>query len=802
MQSGERIVINDRDYQIGPVLSTGAGSYGQVWAATDPSGRAVALKFINAEAMLQADPTLRGHWRAHLEREITFLKELNADQSRHIVTLFDHGLVDGQPVLVLERLQANLGQWLAQQRRENGPPPDLAQILDWADQILDGLDVVHGAGFVYRDLKFSNILVGAEGAQIKLADFGSLKREDGDNTRSFIGTPATMAPEQVLPACRGAEGCEYALDHRTDYYALGLLLFTLLTDRPTTAAQRRLGQSLALYGQEGAGQQREQLGGLDDEEREILRRSIEFWTMPTVATPGQGGAATPLADLVARLLARDPAARPADTLEIRAVLDAVRADQPSVLTLTPNWNMADPPAAPPNRRLHRNERRASRPRPRRQLALLAGILGLAGAMAWAIIRPGGEVRPDQTELNTVKTFASDSKAVRNEPVEPRSSTMKDPSTAKPVEESGRADGENTLANIAPPTPDAITQPAEPLRPMEPAAQPTANRPESASATATPEPSPQPEPLPESEPPTVVAVPPVAPAIVESPVPTRPQLHSKIKPGKPELTKPGKLVSPAIAAERPAVVEPAAVVNRPPTAPPPRIAKPAPKLPAPAGPKTVQVPAAPKIANRPLPRPKSAPVARANPVSNVAIRSSAAPRPVATKPDPVTRAALRSQPTPPALPPIELESRPHTAPTAPPPIELVSRSNTTVPVRAVPPTPPTPTPTRSADPIRQFQNDASRAASDIRRQTESFTRWLSRTGTTVSTEVQRGLETADRSVSQWTGHCNQADGCGRNVRVERRDRWSHRYGGGVVSQNHADENEESPDPPPRPPQAYR
>ena len=70
-----------------------------------------------------------------------------------------------------------------------------------------------GAGFVYRDLKFSNLLVAAEGTQLKLADFGSLKREDGDNTRSFVGTPATMAPEQVLPACWGAEGCEYAVDH-------------------------------------------------------------------------------------------------------------------------------------------------------------------------------------------------------------------------------------------------------------------------------------------------------------------------------------------------------------------------------------------------------------------------------------------------------------------------------------------------------------------------------------------------------------------------------------------------------------
>lgn len=188
MQSGERMVIDGRQYQLDVVLSTGVGSYGQVWAATDDAGRPVALKFINTEAMSQADSSLRGHWRAHLEREIAFLAGLDLDQSRHVVTLLDHGQVDGQPVLVLERLAANLGEWLAQQRRDNLPPPDLERILDWAGQILAGLEVIHNAGFVYRDLKFSNILVDARGERLKLADFGSLKRENGDSTRSFIGT--------------------------------------------------------------------------------------------------------------------------------------------------------------------------------------------------------------------------------------------------------------------------------------------------------------------------------------------------------------------------------------------------------------------------------------------------------------------------------------------------------------------------------------------------------------------------------------------------------------------------------------
>ncbi len=118
-------------------------------AATDAAGCAVALKFINAEAMAQVDPSLRGHWRAHLEREIVFLTGLDADEippHRHP----DRRRAGGRPAGAGDgRLRADLGQWLAQQRRGSGAAADLAQVLGWAEQILDGLEVVHQAGFVY-----------------------------------------------------------------------------------------------------------------------------------------------------------------------------------------------------------------------------------------------------------------------------------------------------------------------------------------------------------------------------------------------------------------------------------------------------------------------------------------------------------------------------------------------------------------------------------------------------------------------------------------------------------------------------
>ncbi len=796
MQSGDRIIINDRDYQIGPVLSTGAGSYGQVWAATDAEGRAVALKLINTEAMAQADPALRGHWHEHLEQEIAFLDDLSAAPSPHIVTLFDHGRVGGQPVLVLERLQANLGQWLTQQRRISAPP-DLAQILDWADQILEGLDVVHKAGFVYRDLKFSNLLVGNDGARLKLADFGSLRRENGDNTRSFIGTPATMAPEQILPARQGVNGCEYAVDYRADYYALGLLLFTLLTDRPATAAQRRLGQLLVLHGQEGAGQQREQLGGLDDEEREILRRSIEFWTVPTTPELTQSRAAPLLAHLIVRLLARDPNDRPADSLEIRAVLDAVRTDPPSTLTLTPetsDWGALPLPNEPPNWRPHRHGRRHSRSRQR--LILLVGMLGLAGAMAWAIIRPSDEIPLV--------------------PVKPLHTVMTPP----------------TPATIATP-PEPITPPVQPESPVTAAAhrsEPGVDEEDQAATVprAPVEPQPAPALLSEPESPAIVVTPTV-PAIQEPTIPTRLKSPaSRVRSSKPAAASVVTHGSPAAIERSNTIVKPADPVDHPSSTPPEtlpittpvlKIAKPAPKLSTPVAPPTV---------HRSPPVTKSAPtpVARANPAPHpTTVRSPKKIQAAATRaePKPVARTEARSRstlpdlppieltarartgvaptpspaarPTSPDLPPIELTSRSRTAAPISPPIELVSRANLTsarpAPTLATPPVartkPPSPRATSTTPPaqstgsVRQFQNDASRAVTDIQRQAASFTHWVRHTSTTVGAEVQRGLETADRTVSQWTGHCNQADGCNQKVRVERRDRWSSRYGGGAAAQ---------------------
>lgn len=768
MQSGEWMIIDRQTYQLGAVLSTGAGSYGQVWAATDEAGRAVAIKFINTESMIQADPSLRGHWPEHLEREINFLRDLDADQSRHIVTLLHNGHVDGQPVLVLERLAANLGQWLAQRRRDNKPLPDLEQILDWAGQILAGLDVIHNAGFIYRDLKFSNILVDERGEQLKLADFGSLKRENGDSTRSFIGTPATMAPEQALPVHFSPEGGEYAVDYRADYYALGLLLFSLLTRQSATAAQRRLSQLLAQHGQEGAARYGEQLGGLDDAERELLRQSIEFWTVPVLTLPDSSLAAQ-LTGLIDRLLARDPAERPQHSAEIYTVFNAVRLGQSEpptlapassdALILDPDRDLPPPPSLLPNR--HRRRAGAARHSPwSRRAAALVGAMGLAGALAWAIViqpinqLPQGELIPD-----AVITTAPVPEPTPPAPV----AALSVPAPAAP--EAPGDSAEPVVQSTTEPATEAATEPVAGPTSPEPQAVPVAgptSRPEPVVDAAMPA---QPndavldldQPTPVAAPPTIPAI--VTPTAVERAPPTRSKAVARSKPARTpaEATEPPSRPTPAVAIPEPkAPVAPAPEMTR---SLPPRTVK---NTPAPVRDK----PRMPVRTQRTVKAIPSSPPATTRPAIHAPTRS-------------VARAEQSPRSTPPPLPPIRLESR--QPPSALPPIDLISRNDlpplTTPPARQARPTsapdaparaaPRKPSP-RSTDPVTQLQGDAVRASSNIRRNVEDLTNWIGRTGASVGAEVQRGLHEADQTVTRWTRS--------RETQVERRDRWSERYGG--------------------------
>ena len=202
----------------------GAGGMGEVYRANDTRlDRTVAIKVLPAETA--ADPQLK----ARFEREA---RAISALAHPNICTLYDVGEEDGQTFLVMEHL---VGQTLAD-RLKKGPLP-LEQALEVGTQIADALSAAHKQGIVHRDLKPGNVMLTKTGA--RLLDFGLARltahgeqpavgsltsapteAEPLTGAGTVMGTLPYMAPEQV-------EGKE--ADARTDLWALGLILYEMLT---------------------------------------------------------------------------------------------------------------------------------------------------------------------------------------------------------------------------------------------------------------------------------------------------------------------------------------------------------------------------------------------------------------------------------------------------------------------------------------------------------------------------------------------------------------------------------------------
>jgi len=197
----------------------GEGGFGQVWRATrDVDGSFVAIKVLHLELIRSNDALTR------FERELGAIARLD---HRNVVRAYDHGtLLDGRPYLVLEYID---GPSLRDVIHERGclPPDEMLAILD---PICEALDSAHAVGLVHRDVKASNVILGsdARGPRVVLLDFGLVKLLDDQgpgltSSRSMLGTPAAMAPEQMkgLPVTAA-----------TDVYAIGLLAYHMLTGSP------------------------------------------------------------------------------------------------------------------------------------------------------------------------------------------------------------------------------------------------------------------------------------------------------------------------------------------------------------------------------------------------------------------------------------------------------------------------------------------------------------------------------------------------------------------------------------------
>jgi WD40 repeat protein/serine/threonine protein kinase len=153
----------------------------------------------------------------------------------NIVQIHDFGRIDGHPYIVMEYLKGpTLASYLQHQRKKRIPHPQVARLLTG---LADALDYAHERGIIHRDVKPANILLHNKTDEIPLdqtlpedvepvlTDFGLVRLVDTDThtTSGMIsGTPAYMSPEQA----RGDK-----MDHRTDIYSLGIVLYELLAGR-------------------------------------------------------------------------------------------------------------------------------------------------------------------------------------------------------------------------------------------------------------------------------------------------------------------------------------------------------------------------------------------------------------------------------------------------------------------------------------------------------------------------------------------------------------------------------------------
>jgi hypothetical protein len=283
----------------------GAGGMGSVFLAREAHlDRLVAVKFVAADTR---DP--HGVARFHVEA-----RALARLQHPNVVAVYRLGEVDGRPYLAYEYVD---GQRVDRLRLPLAWPEVLAIILG----VARGLAAAHAAGVLHRDLKPANLMRGP-GGEVKILDFGlarifdpaagMLPAEEHDpfvlpplaNTSatwdassissgrltshgSLVGTPLYLAPELW-------EGA--APTPRVDLYALGLIAYELL-----------LGYH-----------PRERLGGLE------LAQQVRDHDLPRLSEEVPG-APRPLTELIDRLVARDPAARPLSAQVVRDELEVLRA---------------------------------------------------------------------------------------------------------------------------------------------------------------------------------------------------------------------------------------------------------------------------------------------------------------------------------------------------------------------------------------------------------------------------------------------------------------------------------------------
>lgn len=208
----------------------GEGAMSSVWVATplDRPRSKVALKFLRAP--LSEDSLFCQRFRDEAEA----LARLAHPNVVRMQTSFAWGR---DLCIVLDYIE---GDSLADLLARSGPLP-VPRAIELIKGVLDGLDHAHQNGVIHRDVKPSNILLDAAGVPL-LCDFGIAKQvqvQDRTVVGGTLGTPEYMSPEQIFP------NPQHPIDHRTDVYAAGVVLYEMLTGRLPFPVSSKTGDYLA-----------------------------------------------------------------------------------------------------------------------------------------------------------------------------------------------------------------------------------------------------------------------------------------------------------------------------------------------------------------------------------------------------------------------------------------------------------------------------------------------------------------------------------------------------------------------------
>jgi serine/threonine protein kinase len=268
---------------------------GMVFLAEDTRlGRLVALKLMRSETS------------ANTQARTRFLREARAVatlKSDHIVTIYQVDQDQGVPFFTMELLKGkSLDAWLGRDRL-----PSIEETLMIARQIAKGLAAAHQAGIIHRDLKPTNLWLEAPNGRVKILDFGVARLAECEHTPltepgRCVGTAAFMSPEQA----RGE-----TVDHRSDLFSLGCILYRMVTGRPPFQGNTPFAVLTALA---------------TDSPKPVLEHN------PAVPDG--------LANLIDRLLAKDPNGRPSSTQDVFEMILQIEREwkQRRCIIDTGEWN--------------------------------------------------------------------------------------------------------------------------------------------------------------------------------------------------------------------------------------------------------------------------------------------------------------------------------------------------------------------------------------------------------------------------------------------------------------------------------